>query len=163
MSFLPRVHIVMRSYTYRSIAFFIRGPKGLRLPVIARPMLGIALIAVAAVVSGCDESEPTAAASAPAVERRVDVAAIKVGPSDVESALQISGNLMPESRVAVAAKLPGTLARVAVDLGDRVTSGQVVATLDRREIDAQVDAATAAVAVAQAGLKAAGATLAEAV
>ncbi|HEX2460689.1 MAG TPA: biotin/lipoyl-binding protein, partial [Vicinamibacterales bacterium] len=132
----------MRSYIHRSVAFFMRRPKGLRLPVVARPVLGIALIAVAAVVSACGGSEPTAAASVPPVERRVDVAAIKVGISDVESALQISGNLMPESRVAVAARLPGTLARVAVDLGDRVTAGQVVATLDRREIDAQVDAAT---------------------
>jgi HlyD family secretion protein len=129
---------------------------------IHRPVLGIALIAVAAAVSACGGSEPTAAA-APAVERRVDVAAFKVGMADVESTLQISGNLMPESRVAVAAKLPGTLARVAVDLGDRVTAGQVVATLDRREIDAQVDAATAAVAVAQAGLEAAEASLANAV
>ena len=44
-----------------------------------------------------------------------------------------------------------------------MTAGQVVATLDRREIDAQVDAATAAVAVAQAGLEAAEASLANAV
>ena len=158
----------MRSYIHRSVAFFIRRPKGLRLqvaalPVVARPVLGIALVAVAAVVSACGGSEPTAAASVPPVERRVDVAAIKVGMSDIESALQISGNLMPESRVAVSARLPGTLARVAVDLGDRVTAGQVVATLDRREIDAQVDAATAAVAVAQAGLEAAEASLANAV
>ena len=90
------------------------------------------------------------------------MAAIKVGPLDVESALQISGNLMPETRVAVAATLPGTLARVTVDLGDRVSAGQVVATLDRREIDAQVDAAAAAVAVAQAGLEAGEAALANA-
>ena len=56
MSFLPRVHIVMRSYIHRSVAFFIRRPEGLRLPVVARPVLGIALIAVAAVVSACGGS-----------------------------------------------------------------------------------------------------------
>ena len=61
------------------------------------------------------------------------------------------------------AKLPGTLSRVAVDIGDRVGRVRSSPTLDRREIDAQVDAAAAAVSVAQAGLEAAEAALANAV
>jgi HlyD family secretion protein len=52
---------------------------------------------------------------------------------------------------------------VAVDIGDRVRAGQVVATIDRREIDAQVDAATATVNVARAGVEAAEASLANAI
>jgi RND family efflux transporter MFP subunit len=51
---------------------------------------------------------------------------------------------------------------VLVDIGDRVTEGQVIATLDRREIDAQADAAEAAVAVARAALDAADTALANA-
>jgi HlyD family secretion protein len=133
-----------------------RRPKGLRLPIIG---VGLALTVM---VSGCRETEQTAAAATTPAEQRVDVAAIKVGVSDVESVLQISGNLMPQTRVAVTSKLPGTLSRIAVDLGDRVSVGQVVAAIDRREIDAQVDAAVAAVAVAQAGLDAAEAALANA-
>jgi HlyD family secretion protein len=154
----------MRSHTFRSIAIAGR-PEGLRLPRIEDlqgALAGLVLVTLAMTASACRGSEPTAAASTPPAEPRVDVAAVKVGVSDVEAALQISGNLMPETRVAVAAKLTGTLARVAVDLGDRVSAGQVVATLDRREIDAQVDAAAAAVAVAQAGLEAAEAALANA-
>ena len=111
----------------------------------------------------CRGSEPAAAASTPAVEHRVDVAALEVAVADLESTLGISGNLVPQTRVAVMAKLPGTLSSVAVDIGDRVRTGQVVATLDRREIDAQVDAATAAVNVAQAGVESAEAALANAV
>jgi RND family efflux transporter MFP subunit len=87
---------------------------------------------------------------------------MRVGVSDIESALEISGNLMPETRVAVMARLPGTLSGVAVDIGDRVRAGQVVATMDRREVDAQVDAASAAVNVAEAGVEAAEAALANA-
>lgn len=82
--------------------------------------------------------------------------------ADIEHALQISGSLAPDARVAVHAKLPGTLATVNVQIGDRVRAGQVLATLDRREIDAQVDAAAAAVAVAQASLESAEAALANA-
>jgi HlyD family secretion protein len=92
----------------------------------------------------------------------VDVSAYKVGVTDLESALQISGNLMPQTRVGVNAKLPGTLSAVQVDVGTRVRAGQVLATFDRREIDAQVDAATAAVSVAHAGLDAAEAALSNA-
>jgi HlyD family secretion protein len=127
-----------------------------------KPLAALAIVALGTVFSACRGSEPAAAASTPAVEQRVDVAAVKVGVSDVESVLQISGNLMAETRVAVLPKMSGTLSRIAVNLGDRVRTGQMVATLDRREIDAQVDAAVAAVAVAQAGLESAEATLANA-
>lgn len=120
---------------------------------------------VAFTLAACDKAEPTAAA-APApevVEHRVDVPALTLAATDLESTLQISGNLVPQTRVAILAKLPGTLSRVNVDIGDRVRTGQTVATLDRREIDAQVDAAAAAVNVASAGIESAEATLANAI
>ncbi|MGE0461144.1 MAG: efflux RND transporter periplasmic adaptor subunit [Vicinamibacterales bacterium] len=82
---------------------------------------------------------------------------------DIESALEISGTLAPRSRVPVKPRLPGALDRVLVELGDAVTAGQVIATIDRREIDAQADAAVAAVAVARAALESAEASLANAV
>jgi RND family efflux transporter MFP subunit len=113
--------------------------------------------------AACDSAEPSASAAATTIEHRVDVAAMKVAVADLESTLQISGNLVPQTRVAVAAKLPGTLSSIRVDIGDRVRTGQVVATLDRREIDAQVDAAEASVNVATAGVEAAEAALANAV
>lgn len=85
-----------------------------------------------------------------------------MGVADIESTLQISGNLMAQARVGVLPKLGGTLSQVTVELGDRVRAGQVVAALDRREIDAQVDAAEAAVNVAHAGVESAEAALANA-
>src|SRR5262245_49702737 len=123
------------------------------------PISGLALT-----LSGCNSAEPAAAASTPAVaEHRVDVPALTVATTDLESTLQISGNLVPQTRVAILAKLPGTLSRVAVQIGDRVRAGQTVAVMDRREIDAQVDAAAAAVNVAHAGLESAEAALANAI
>lgn len=120
------------------------------------------VLILAAAASACRGAEPAASAAATTAEYRVDVAAIKVAVADLESTLQISGNLVPQTRVAVAAKLPGTLSSVRVDIGDRVRAGQVVAALDRREIDAQVDAAEATVNVAHAGVEAAEAALANA-
>ena len=120
------------------------------------------LAATAVLAPACRGTEPAAAAATPVAERPIDVSAVKVGVADLESTLEISGNLMPETRVGVMARLPGTLSQVTVDLGDRVRAGQVIATLDRREIDAQVDAAAAAVRVAEAGLESAEAALANA-
>jgi RND family efflux transporter MFP subunit len=127
----------------------------------SHPFVSIVLLVSSLAVAGCRGSESTAAA-APAPQL-VDVASVAARVADLESALQISGNLVPQTRVAVHAKLPGTLSSINVQIGDRVRAGQVVATLDRREIDAQVDAAAAAVNVARAGVESAEAMLANAV
>ena len=93
----------------------------------------------------------------------VDVPVVKATVGTVESTLEISGALAPRSRVAVKPKLPGTIERMFVDIGDAVAMGQTIATIDRREIDAQVDSAVASVAVATAALENAEAGLASAV
>jgi HlyD family secretion protein len=105
-------------------------------------------------------AESTAAAPAPPV---VDVAAVRATVGTVQSTVEFSGTLAPRTRVGVKPKLPGRLERVLVDIGDRVAAGQVIATIDRRELDAQVDAADAAVAVARASIESADAALANAV
>lgn len=122
------------------------------------------VLSAALLAAGCGssstaaEAAPDATVAAPVVD--VPVVTAVVGP--VESALEISGTLTPRSRVAVKPKLPGTLEAILVDIGDPVTMGQTIATIDRREIDAQVDAAVAAVAVAKAALETAEAGLANA-
>lgn len=127
-------------------------------------VLPLVIVLVAAAAAGCGSSPTaeaapeTSAIAAPVID--VPVVKAEVGP--VESALEISGTLAPRSRVAVKPKLPGTLEQVLVDIGDPVTMGQTIATIDRREIDAQADAAVAAVAVAKASLETAEAGLANA-
>lgn len=124
-------------------------------------ILGSSLLA-----AGCSSSSTTAeaapdstAASAPLI----DVPVVRAVVGEIESSLEISGTLTPRSRVGVKPKLPGTLEQILVDIGDAVTDGQTIARLDRREIDAQADAAVAAVAVAKASLDTAEAALANAV
>lgn len=131
--------------------------------VITRVLAVFGLAAAAATLAGCRGTEDTAAAAAAPAVHRIDVPAMTVGRSDLESSLEISGSLMPRARVGITSKLPGTLATLSVDIGDRVRAGEVIGGLDRRELDAQVDAATAAVNVARAGGEAAEAALANAV
>jgi len=119
------------------------------------------VLAAALLASACRGGE-TAAAAAPVPEQRIDVPATTARVVDLEATLQISGSLAPQARVGVAAKMPGTLSRVLVQIGDHVRAGQTVAALDTREIDAQVDGAVAAVNVARAALEAAEANLSNA-
>lgn len=108
---------------------------------------------------GGDAAEPKAQAAAPAPAPVVDVAAVKAQSGTIEAALELSGNLAPQARVGVKPRVPGAIERLLVDIGTPVREGQTIATIDRREIDAQADAATAAVAVAKAGVDAADAAL----
>jgi RND family efflux transporter MFP subunit len=118
-----------------------------------------------AVFSGaCRSSDSTTAAAAPQAGEptALEVIAIEAQNGDLAEALSVSGTLTPQTRVGIASKLPGRLDRVLVNIGDRVRAGQVVASLDHRELDAQADAAAAAVSVAKAGLESAEASLSNA-
>ncbi len=123
-------------------------------------ILGSSLAAAGCGASTTTEAAPETTAAPPTV---VDVTTVTAAVGAVESALEISGTLTPLSRVAVKPKLPGTIERMLVDIGDAVTMGQTIATIDRREIDAQADAAVATVSVGKAALENAEAALANAV
>ncbi len=117
----------------------------------------LAVTATALGTVACGGERASHAAEAPPLPPAVAV--VRAAAGTLESVIEISGNLAPQTRVDVHPKLGGTLDTVRVQLGDRVSEGAVLATLDRREIDAQVDAAIAAVAVARASLDAANAGL----
>jgi RND family efflux transporter MFP subunit len=112
---------------------------------------------------GCQTPEATAKAAAEPVVATVDVPVVTASAGSIEAVLEISGTLTPRTRVPVKPRLPGALDAVLVEIGDAVTAGQPIARIDRREIDAQADAAAAAVAVAKAALESAEATLENAV
>ncbi len=131
----------------------------LRLSVAAL-ILGSSMLATGCGASTTTAAAPDTTAPAPAV---IDVATVTATIGTIESALEISGTLTPLSRVAVKPKLPGTIERMLVDIGDAVKMGQTIATIDRREIDAQADAAVATVAVGKAALESAEAALANAI
>ena len=72
-----------------------------------------------------------------------------------------TGTLQPTRLVAVGSELSGTVARVAVDVNDRVRRGQLLAELDTSRLADQVARSRAALAAAEAALAQAQATLAE--
>jgi HlyD family secretion protein len=73
-----------------------------------------------------------------------------------------NGTLQPTQLVAVGSELSGTVARVLVDVNDRVRRGQLLAELDTARLSDQVRRSRAALAAANAQVQQVRATLAEA-
>jgi RND family efflux transporter MFP subunit len=130
-------------------------------------LFSLAAVAAAAMTAAaCSGDSTTAAAesaTAPVATPAIDVPVVRAIVGTIESALEISGTLAARTRVGLKPKLPGRLERVLADVGDRVSAGQPLVTIDRAEVDAQVDATVAAVAVATASVESAEAALANAV
>ena len=73
--------------------------------------------------------------------------------ADMAQTITVVGNLIGAQTVAAAPKISGRLEGVSVRMGDRVSGGQPLATIDDREIREQVKQAEASFAVAQATIR----------
>ena len=85
-----------------------------------------------------------------AAPRVVRTAAVRAQP--LARTITVTGTLAAEEQVSVAFKVPGRIERIAVDLGDRVGAGQVVATLTATDFELRVQQAEAALLQARARL-----------
>jgi RND family efflux transporter MFP subunit len=107
-------------------------------------------------LSGCSggpSGSGTAAGAAPPVAVPVD--AVPVMVRSALRVLEVTGTLQPFDKVIVSSEVDGAIQRVHVDLGDRVTPGQVLAEVNPEEFKIQVAQASARLraAMAQLGLK----------
>jgi len=115
---------------------------------------GAVLAAVPAVfalaVLGCSGDAPRAGRGAPARAPAVTVALVEA--RTVERTVDVTGSLLAWEEVVLSTSIPGTVARLVVDLGDRVQAGQVVAELDPRELAFAVEQAEAGLGAARDAL-----------
>jgi RND family efflux transporter MFP subunit len=128
-------------------------PSGITIAVL---LLGTAVFLALAFVAGyVPRHERMTQIVAEAREReqllpRVEV--IEVGRSGAGSGLQLPGNVQAIAEAPVLARSDGYIARRLVDIGDRVTAGQVLAEIEAPELDAQVRQAKANVQQAEAAV-----------
>jgi HlyD family secretion protein len=122
-----------------------------------RPAPWLALAAVAALAAGLWAWQANREAAAqpryvtePAVRGRLVVT------------VTANGTLQPTNQVDVGSELSGTVSRVLVDVNDRVKKGQLLVELDTQKLHDQVARSHAGLAVAQARVVQAGATVDEA-
>lgn len=122
---------------------------------IGLPLAATALITAASLTFGAcgteGASQDGAADEAPVVVLAPgDVAT--AGTDTVRPATVLTGTLHPYREVELRAQVPGVVVDLAVDRGDRVRKGQVLARVEAEGIRGQAESARAAVAAAEAGL-----------
>ncbi len=59
--------------------------------------------------------------------------------ADLTVQIEATGEVQPIERVNLSPKTQGRLEQIFVEQGDRVTQGQIIATMERRELEAQAD------------------------
>jgi RND family efflux transporter MFP subunit len=104
-------------------------------------------------ITGCSPIEAGRSAGSPPI---VTVRTAAVVRQDLSNELALTAEFEPFQEVDVMAKIAGYIRTIAVDVGDRVREGQVLATLDVPEM--QDELAKAAAAVEQADAEFAAAT-----
>ncbi len=77
----------------------------------------------------------------------------KVEKGDLAKSVVATGKVTPITKVEVKSKASGIVKKLLVDYGDRVKKGQLLAQLDKIEIEAQVAQSRAALEAAEANLK----------
>jgi len=77
----------------------------------------------------------------------------KVEKGDLAKSVVATGKVTPIIKVEVKSKASGIVKKLLVDYGDHVKKGQLLAQLDKIEIEAQVEQSRAALEAAQANLK----------
>jgi RND family efflux transporter MFP subunit len=138
-------------------------------PIAARVVGGLALafaLSTAIVAGGCSKSTATAEGKdgkdGKGAGEAKEVTLFTVVAQPVERAVEVTGTLDAFERVTVAAKVPGRIGAMPIDLASRVKSGDVIARVEL--VDYQLDVQSAAAAVeaqrAQLGLER-GKTIAE--
>ena len=126
-----------------------------RLPARAfpRPMsAAFALVLLAAPLSACNDRAVTT------VERAAFVHTEIVRPQDGQGDLTLTGEVQARFRADLSFRVSGRVLERLVDVGAHVNAGDLLARLDPAEQQADFDAATAAVAAAEAQLRVAQAT-----
>jgi HlyD family secretion protein len=83
----------------------------------------------------------------------------KVERLDLAKSVVATGKVQPITKVELKSKASGIVKKLRVDAGDKVKVGQVLAELDREEIEARVSQARAQLQAAEANMKAAAADL----
>ncbi|UKK96689.1 efflux RND transporter periplasmic adaptor subunit [Brevibacillus brevis] len=120
----------------------------------------IAIVALLSLtlITGCASQEEAATTAAPPAETVTPVQVATVAQGMVTSEAGLTAKLAPSEEVQMSPKTGGKIASLPVKLGQPVTKGQLLFTLDTNELSNSVREQEAALRVAKANLTQAGST-----
>jgi RND family efflux transporter MFP subunit len=129
----------------------LRTPDGLKRfegPLARHRLLSVQLLAAGLLLAACSEEAP-----APAAPQTLPVTLHRVGDASMRTATTAAGTVRLRRETPLAFISDGRVRAITVREGDPVRAGQLLATLDRTAIDAQVQSAQTRVRQADAELQ----------
>ena len=127
--------------------------RSIQLETLAMPVLvTVALIGLFCLLGGCGEKSAANNAAAPAEEEYIPVRTAAVQQRTIALPIHASGILSSSAEQRLSFKIGGVIRKIYVDEGDVVRAGQLLAILDKTEIDAQVAQAQQGLAKAERDL-----------
>src|SRR5436190_13371621 len=85
-------------------------------------------------------------------DRGVQIATETIRARDLEAIVSASGKIQPKRQVNISANTMGKVTRLAVQEGQRVTTGQFLLEIDPRSLAGQLERGEASIAAAESGL-----------
>ena len=116
---------------------------------VSSAILTLAVALVSCTPGGQPPPKPGGKELAPAA---IPITTALVAQGNIAATLVYSGNVQSRAQVSIVPRVTGRVERLAVDIGDEVAQGDVIAELDRPALENQVQQAEAGVSVAQARL-----------
>ncbi len=114
----------------------------------------VALLGAVFLLSACSDSAPTPASGRDAqTERTLPVRAYTLSPRTLGRGVLVAGSVEPLRSIQLAARTDGVVAEVAVEAGDRVRAGQLLARIDVSEQQAELARANASLREARANFE----------
>jgi RND family efflux transporter MFP subunit len=106
-------------------------------------------------VAGCGKGAASSEGGGDESNVTAEVTVVKVARGDIQQIISLSGNVVapPNQDVKISPLVPGRITALNVAEGDRVHKGEVLATLDDRTYQGQLQQARASLAQANANLQ----------
>jgi HlyD family secretion protein len=86
-------------------------------------------------------------------KQTIEYITTKIKKGDLSVVVSATGNLNPTNSVDIGIEVSGTIKEIYVDFNDEVEVGQVLAKLDTRKLQIEVDSSKASLAISMANLK----------
>ena len=110
-------------------------------------IIGVIIIGIVVLRIATRQRSSTSEVAASIVSKPVEV--VQARRATIESVLQLSGTIVPNSKVTVFPEVSGRLVEMRVDEGSRVKNGDIMAVIDHDELKLRLTQAEAAFQAAQ--------------
>ena len=104
------------------------------------------LLTAGLLLVGCSREEKKAEAASVKQPEPIEVRTVGVETRKIDKTISVTGALHADETVSLSAEVPGRVSAILVDFGQNVRKGQVIAELDKQELNLALERTKASLA-----------------